>query len=236
VDEARVLEDGERVEELRGEDLDELDGEPLELVLLDELVQVRGQELEDEAEMVLVDERVPHAQDVVLVVRVAVLVQLWDTSAWAQSECGWSLASSRMVTSIMLWLKYAGLFLTTLTATISCDFTFWHLTTWPNVPCPNMSNITYLCTPSAYIHANVSERAHEPVLFFGPEYVVYVEDVVVVLVVKALVVGGLARLCEHAPGVLRALVAEVRVAESVGLDKLHRQLLQRLYACSPISG
>lgn len=52
--------------------------------------------------------------------------------------------SWRMLTSIILWLKYAGLFLTTLTATISWVFMFWHFTTWPKVPWPKTSRIKYL--------------------------------------------------------------------------------------------
>ena len=52
--------------------------------------------------------------------------------------------NSRIVTSIILWLKYAGLFFTTFTATISCVFMFWHFTTCPNVPWPRTSKIKYL--------------------------------------------------------------------------------------------
>ena len=43
----------------------------------------------------------------------------------------------------MLWLKYAVLFLTTFTATTSCVFKFWHLTTCPKVPWPSTSRIRY---------------------------------------------------------------------------------------------
>jgi hypothetical protein len=75
VDEARLLEDGERVEQLRGKDLDELRAEAEELVLLDELVQVAAQELEHEAEVVLMDERVAEAEDVVLVAGVELVVE-----------------------------------------------------------------------------------------------------------------------------------------------------------------
>ena len=77
MDQARVLEHGERVEELRGKDLDELRAEALELVLLDELVQIRREQLEHEAQVVPVDERVTQTQDVVLVVRIALVVQLF---------------------------------------------------------------------------------------------------------------------------------------------------------------
>ena len=43
VDEARVLQNGQRVEKLRHEDLDELGAETLELVLLNQLVEVGRQ-------------------------------------------------------------------------------------------------------------------------------------------------------------------------------------------------
>ena len=53
------------------------------------------------------------------------------------------LRCSRIDTSIMLCLRYAGLFFMTLTATISFVFMFWHLTTWPNVPWPKTSSTKY---------------------------------------------------------------------------------------------
>ena len=59
MNEAGLLEYRERVQELRREDLHELSAETLELVLLDKLVEVRRQQLEDEAQVVFVDERVP---------------------------------------------------------------------------------------------------------------------------------------------------------------------------------
>lgn len=78
MDQPRVLQDGHGVEQLRGEDLDELRGEALELVLLDELVQVGREQLEDETEVVPVDEGVFEAEDVVFVVWVALCVQLYQ--------------------------------------------------------------------------------------------------------------------------------------------------------------
>lgn len=65
-----------------------------------------------------------------LVVRIALVIQL-PNSRFSQISgiMGLLRTSSKMVTSIILWLKYAGLFLTTLTATTSCVFMFWHLTT-----------------------------------------------------------------------------------------------------------
>ena len=64
-------------------------------------------------------------------------------SEWMRAA-GTRRTSSSIVTSIILWLKYAGLFFTTFTATTSCVFMFWHLTTCPNVPCPRISRIRYL--------------------------------------------------------------------------------------------
>lgn len=63
--------------------------------------------------------------------------------------------SSRIVTSIILWLKYAGLFFTTFTATISCVFMFWHFTTWPNVPWPRISRMRYRLWTVQYTADNV---------------------------------------------------------------------------------
>ena len=54
---------------------------------------------------------------------------------------GGERTKSSTETSIILWLKYAVRFLMTLTATTSCVFRFWHLTTWPNVPWPRTSRM-----------------------------------------------------------------------------------------------
>ena len=76
MNEARLLEHGERVQQLRGEHLDELRAEALELVLLDQLVQVGREQLENETQVVFVDERVPQSENVVLVMWIALLVEL----------------------------------------------------------------------------------------------------------------------------------------------------------------
>lgn len=52
----RFLQYTQRVEKLCCEDLDELRAQALELVLLNELVQVRGEKFKDEAQMVPMDE------------------------------------------------------------------------------------------------------------------------------------------------------------------------------------
>ena len=48
MDQPSIFEDGESIQQLRGEDLHELGAEALELVLFDEFVQVGRQQLEDE--------------------------------------------------------------------------------------------------------------------------------------------------------------------------------------------
>ena len=58
--------------------------------------------------------------------------------------------------------------------------------------------------------------------------VIDVENVIVVLVVIAFVVHWLARLGKHTPGVVCRLIFELRVADVVGVDKIRRQLPQRL--------
>ena len=58
MNESRLLQDRQGVEQLGSEDLYELRAETLELVLLDQLVQVGRQQLEDQTQMILVDERV----------------------------------------------------------------------------------------------------------------------------------------------------------------------------------
>ena len=57
--EPRILEHSECIQKLCREDLDQLRAEALELVLLDELVQIRREQLEHKTQVVLVDEGVP---------------------------------------------------------------------------------------------------------------------------------------------------------------------------------
>lgn len=79
------------------------------------------------------DKRVPKAQDMVFIMGITLAVQLHvhkDVSDMFLEMVTKSVrTSSKIVTSIILWLKYAGLFLTTFTATTSCVFIFWHFTT-----------------------------------------------------------------------------------------------------------
>jgi hypothetical protein len=77
-----------------------------------------------------VDERVSEAEDVVLIMDVPRVIKLEERIPGQQLATRregmnhHQRTNSNMVTSIILWLKYAGLFLTTLTATISCVFIF----------------------------------------------------------------------------------------------------------------
>jgi hypothetical protein len=63
-----------------------------------------------------VHEIVEHAEDVSRVVRVVLMVQLHVSELSGRK----GRTKSSMATSILLWLRYAGLFLTTLTAHMSC--------------------------------------------------------------------------------------------------------------------
>jgi hypothetical protein len=56
VDEAGFFEDCEGVKKLGHEHFDELCAEALELILFDQFVEIGGEELKDETEMVSVDE------------------------------------------------------------------------------------------------------------------------------------------------------------------------------------
>jgi hypothetical protein len=73
---------------------------------------------------------------------------------------------------------------------------------------------------------NVQNQVLVAVLCTEP--VVNVENVVIVLVVISVVVGGLARLCEYAAGVVGRLVSELGVADVVRIEQVSRQLPQGL--------
>ena len=60
---------------LQNEEAQEVHGEPPELVVLDELIQIDAEELKHEAQMAAVHEEVAHAHDVVLIVRIAPCVE-----------------------------------------------------------------------------------------------------------------------------------------------------------------
>jgi hypothetical protein len=72
----RFFQHSHRVEQLAGKHFDELRAQTDKLILLDELVEVGREKLEDKAKMLLVNKGVPHTEDMVLVIRVALFVQL----------------------------------------------------------------------------------------------------------------------------------------------------------------
>ena len=107
---------------------------------------------------------------VVILVQFAVELENFSDTL-LKRHCSVSTRSSTE-TSIILWLKYAVLFFTTLTAMTSPVLRFWHLTTCPNVPCPRTSRIRYLfltqlvhvlrlsTRPPTYVHSLLTPKCH----------------------------------------------------------------------------
>lgn len=127
MNQSSFVQEAKRIQELLGEHPYKGRAQPPELVLLDELVQVHTEQLEDKAKMLLVYEGVFQAQNMMVVVLVKFAVELWHIPGLASGQyLGWGRERTRSSTetSIMLWLKYAVLFFTTLTATTSCVFMF----------------------------------------------------------------------------------------------------------------
>lgn len=60
--------------------------------------------------------------------------------------------------------------------------------------------------------------------FFGTQPVVDVENVIIVLVIVAIVVCGLAWLCKDTPRVVGGFVSELGVADVICFDKIGSQL------------
>lgn len=106
MNEPRLVEHRHAIEQLSREDANERGRKPSERVLLDEFVKVGSEKFEDEAEMGVVNEGVFEPQDVVAIVRVPGVVELC-AHQMAQVALDWSRkrTSSRMVTSIIDWLK-----------------------------------------------------------------------------------------------------------------------------------
>lgn len=75
------------------------------------------------------NERVSEPKQMVVVVLVELAVDLHGVSTSISFNHEEIPTKSSTETSIILWLKYAVLFLITLTATTSWVFKFWHLTT-----------------------------------------------------------------------------------------------------------
>jgi hypothetical protein len=66
------------------------------------------------------------------------------------------------------------------------------------------------------------------VTLLSTQPVVDVENVIIVLIVIAIIVGGLAGLCKHSAGVVGGFVSELGVADVIGLDEVGGQLAQGL--------
>lgn len=64
--------------------------------------------------------------------------------------------------------------------------------------------------------------------FFRTQDIVHIKDIVAVLIVVAVVLDALTRLCEDATGVARRLVLEFGVANAVGGRQMRGQRLERL--------
>jgi hypothetical protein len=74
--------------------------------------------------MLSVDEGVFQSEEMVVVILIELRVELHNNQLGPQKEQRVGPTRSRTDTSIILWLKYAVLFFTTLTATTSCVFKF----------------------------------------------------------------------------------------------------------------
>lgn len=71
-------------------------------------------------------------------------------------------------------------------------------------------------------------RVTAPVLVLRAEYIVDIEDVVKVIVIKSFVVYRLARLREHPARIVRRFVAELRITQPERVDEARGQLLEWL--------
>ena len=67
---------------------------------------------------------------------------------------------------------------------------------------------------------------------FSTKPVVDIEDVIVVIIVVAIVVGGLARLCKDATGVVCGLVSELGVADAIGVEDVSGKMPQWRKICA----
>lgn len=76
MDQARLFQDGQGIQQLRSKHLDELQTESAELVVLDEFVQVGRQAFKYDAQVLVMNELVAHTQNVMLVFRIGFAVEL----------------------------------------------------------------------------------------------------------------------------------------------------------------
>jgi hypothetical protein len=72
------------------------------------------------------------------------------------------------------------------------------------------------------------------VTIFVSQPIIDVENVIVILIVVTFIVGGLTRLGEHPPRIVRRFVSELRVADVIRLKDVGSQLPQWL--CHLVSG
>lgn len=79
MNESRLVQKGEAVEQLLGKDSDQGGAEATELVLLDELVQIDTKQLEDKTEVLPVNECIFQSQEVMIVVFVEFCVELGNS-------------------------------------------------------------------------------------------------------------------------------------------------------------
>lgn len=78
----RLIQNRQCIQQLRREHLDQLCAQPTKGVLLDEFVEVGGEELKDETEVGFMDECVPQTEDVMFVVDVPGVIKL-QGSGWS---------------------------------------------------------------------------------------------------------------------------------------------------------
>lgn len=70
------MQDTKSIQNLTHKDPDEVRTQAAKLVLLDKFVEIDAEHFKDDAEMVLVDKRVFHAANVVLIVWVVFIIEL----------------------------------------------------------------------------------------------------------------------------------------------------------------
>ena len=81
MNQTRLVEQTQSVQQLLCEDSNESGAQPSELILLDQFVKIDAQQLKDQAKMLSMDERILQAKKVVIVVLVKLAVQLRKQSA-----------------------------------------------------------------------------------------------------------------------------------------------------------
>lgn len=108
MDQPRLVQQGQTIEQLLGKDAHKSRAQAAELVLLDEFVEVYAQQLKHQAQVLPVDEGVLEPQEMVVIVLVQLRIELGARVSSLRGadevEVGWR-TKSRTDTSIMLWLK-----------------------------------------------------------------------------------------------------------------------------------